>query len=63
MSEDYYYYKARCQELENELAAVTRTMRTLEKGLNDVKSAIRNGSSDPKELLSIVSWTLYNWDK
>lgn len=40
MNDDYYYYKQRCQELENELMVVTKTMRNLEKNLHDIKMSV-----------------------
>ena len=40
MNDDYYYYKQRCQELENEITVVTKTMRNLEKKLHDIKTSV-----------------------
>jgi ribosomal protein L22 len=62
MSDDYYYYKERCRDLENELITAQKTIANLQRKLYDVQSAVRGRTvSNASDVLSLIAWTVYDW--
>ena len=62
MSDDYYYYKERCRDLENELATAQKTIAKLQRKLYDIQSAVRSRTiANASDVLTTVAWLAYDW--
>ena len=63
MSDDYYYYRDRCMELEMTLGAAQKTIVNLERKIYDIRMAIKDRThEDAIATLDAISYTIYNWD-
>jgi hypothetical protein len=64
MSEEYYYYKERCSELESELAAAKKTIVKLNGILYAVQTAVRSRNvADTPSVLESIAYIVYGWEK
>jgi len=64
MSEDYYYYKERCSELESELALANKTIVKLNRTLYDVNMAVKSRNvTDTGSVLESIAYIVYGWEK
>ena len=64
MSDEYYYYKERCSELESELAFANKTIVKLNRTLYDVKMAVKSRNvADTASVLESIAYIVYGWEK
>lgn len=62
MSDDIYYYRDRCADLEAELAEAKKTIAKYERRLYDIKKAVNAGSVvDAGSVVARVAWLAYDW--
>lgn len=62
MSDDYYYYKERCAELETQLSTAQKTIDRLNLRLYDIRMACeRSHLQAGSAMLDTIIWLTYDW--
>lgn len=72
MTEDYYYYKSRVNELQAELDQAKKTIARLNEKLYDIQMVVRGRANLPPaadqaagvyEILDHIAYIVYDWNK
>lgn len=61
MSDDLYYYRERCSELESEIGLLKKTLAKYGDDMYSIRKLAAQKESNPSVILSAIYWIACDW--